>query len=75
MSLHKTAVFSVAAKAAALIPLLLVLYPNFAFAHDDEDHCMAVKASVADAGFSDIVKVTCENGKAKASMSALRAHC
>ena len=64
MNSHKTERFSVSAKAASLVPLLLALYPNFAFAHGEEDHCMAVKASVAEAGFSDVVKVICENGKA-----------
>ncbi|MEP2980979.1 MAG: YHYH protein [Lentilitoribacter sp.] len=33
-------------------------------AHEEHDHCEAVKQSVSDAGFDDKVVVTCDNGKA-----------
>lgn len=35
-----------------------------AFAHDESDHCEAIKLSIEAAGFSDVAKVTCENGNA-----------
>ena len=72
--LHKKELVSVTAKAAALISLLLGFCPNIAFAHDDEDHCNAVKASVADAGFSDVAKVTCEDGKAIVTSNTYPSH-
>lgn len=64
MILNKTDTFVAAAKAAAIISLVLALYPEFALAHDDAEHCTAVEKSVADAGFSDVVKVRCEGGMA-----------
>lgn len=64
MILQKTETFLMAAKAAAFIALMLALYPNFALAHDEKVHCMAVEKSVSDAGFSDVAKVTCKDGKA-----------
>ena len=35
-----------------------------AMAHDEAAHCDAVTASVEDAGFADVVSVTCEDGQA-----------
>ncbi|MDA8870079.1 YHYH protein [Rhizobiaceae bacterium] len=49
---------------AAFAPLLLPLLPGTALAHDPEKHCAAVEGSVADAGFSDSVRVECDGGKA-----------
>lgn len=39
-------------------------YPNAVKAHEDLAHCAAVQASVEDAGFTEEVTVTCENGNA-----------
>lgn len=64
MNLQKAEMLLVTAKAATLITLLSALYPSYAFAHDEEEHCLTVEKSVSDAGFSDVVKVTCEDGKA-----------
>lgn len=74
MILHQTETFLVAAKAATLFPLVLTLYPNFALAHDEKDHCTAVETSVADAGFSGVVKVACESGKAIITSNTYPAH-
>lgn len=74
MILLKTKSRSVAAQAAVFIPLALVLNPNAASAHDEKDHCTAVEASVADAGFSDVAKVTCESGKALITSNTYPSH-
>ena len=64
MILKKTETFLVAARAAAIIPLILATYADFALAHDDEAHCSEVEKSVADAGFADVAKVECKDGTA-----------
>ncbi|APX12904.1 YHYH protein [Tateyamaria omphalii] len=46
------------------VALFAGLLPVVVFAHGTEEHCEAVMASVADAGFSDDVTVTCEGGAA-----------
>ena len=46
----------------ALIAVSLISVPTFASAHDD--HCNAVAASVAEAGFDDDVTVTCTDSHA-----------
>ena len=43
-------------------------------AHDAEDHCEAVIASVVEAGFADTVTVTCENGAAVISSNTYPDH-
>ena len=48
-----------ASKRSCLLAPLFVVLAAPAFAH--EDHCAAVAASVADAGFSDSVSVTCSD--------------
>ncbi|MEM7644379.1 MAG: YHYH protein [Pseudomonadota bacterium] len=50
--------------ALALLPATILLLANAAVAHEAEDHCAAVIASVAQAGFEDDVTVTCEDGVA-----------
>lgn len=60
MIMNRTQAFLI----TALIPMIGALYPNITLAHEEKDHCTAVKSSVADAGFSDVAKVTCTGGKA-----------
>ena len=50
------------AKPIILITFMIVAAPTFAIAH--EDHCNAVAASVADAGFGGDVTVTCTDSHA-----------
>ena len=50
------------AKPILLITFMIVAAPTFAIAH--EDHCNAVAASVADAGFGGDVTVTCTDSHA-----------
>ena len=38
--------------------------PSHVQAHEEQNHCQAVKKSVLEAGFDDKVTVTCESGKA-----------
>ncbi len=49
-------------KPIVIICLMAMSIPTFALAHDD--HCGAVAASVADAGFDDEVTVTCSDSHA-----------
>ncbi|MEP3639862.1 MAG: YHYH protein [Paracoccaceae bacterium] len=49
-------------KSVALLALTVVSFPTLALAH--EDHCSAVAASVADAGFDETVVVTCNDSHA-----------
>lgn len=52
----------------------LALHPAAASAHDEQDRCAAIIASIEDAGFSDKVSVTCENGAAIISSDAYPDH-
>ncbi|MBY5935093.1 YHYH protein [Tateyamaria omphalii] len=45
-----------------------------ALAHDPEEHCTAIIASVEEAGFADKVAVTCENGAAVISSNTYPDH-
>ncbi|CTQ48540.1 YHYH protein [Jannaschia donghaensis] len=47
-----------------LFAVALGFFPVTGQAHQDEAHCTAVAASVAEAGFDDDVSVTCEDGQA-----------
>lgn len=49
-------------KPVAFAALTVAAVPTFVFAH--EDHCSAVAASVADAGFDETVVVTCSDSHA-----------
>lgn len=49
-------------KPMAIVVFSMISAPTFAVAH--EDHCSAVAASVADAGFDDDVSVTCTDSHA-----------
>ncbi|ASJ73330.1 YHYH protein [Granulosicoccus antarcticus] len=67
--------------AALLTGLGLMLHAGYSQAHETgetphetADHCALVKASVEDAGFSDTVSVTCENGQAFLSSSSYPDH-
>lgn len=48
--------------------------PATAYAHDDAQHCAAVVASVSEAGFADMVEVTCEGGHAVISSNTYPDH-
>lgn len=48
--------------------------PVNAQAHDEHNHCQAVKNSVLEAGFDDKVTVTCESGKALISSDTYPDH-
>ncbi|MEL6573033.1 MAG: YHYH protein [Pseudomonadota bacterium] len=56
------------------LALCFTLCAASAFAHEENAHCAAVIASVEDAGFSDRVTVTCQNGQALISGDALPDH-
>ncbi|WP_415404453.1 YHYH protein [Tateyamaria sp. SN3-11] len=51
-----------------------MLIPPVAHAHDAEEHCAAVIASVEEAGFADTVTVTCEDGHAVISSDTYPDH-
>ncbi|MCF2904026.1 YHYH protein [Octadecabacter sp. CECT 8868] len=42
----------------------ILIAPQVAFAHDDAEHCEAVRLSVSEAGFLDSVSVSCVGGSA-----------
>ncbi|WP_341366526.1 YHYH protein [Yoonia sp. BS5-3] len=54
--------------------LCAALCASSALAHGEEAHCAAVTASVEDAGFSDVVTVTCRDGQALISGDVLPDH-
>ena len=57
--------FQIGATALTMLLGTSIFAPSLAHSQETaEEHCAAVKASVADAGFADSVSVTCENGKA-----------
>ena len=54
----------VAVPLGAAASLAVIVAPPAALAHDAEEHCAAVIASIEEAGFADTVTVTCEDGHA-----------
>lgn len=65
MFIKKLNSYSIGVTTMTMLLGTAVLAPSTAHSHEtEEEHCAAVMASVADAGFADSVSVTCENGKA-----------
>ncbi|MCB4379913.1 YHYH protein [Synechococcus sp. MU1644] len=58
----------------ALLSTSVGIMSGAALAHSAEEHCAAVIASVEEAGFSDDVTVTCENGAAVISSNTYPDH-